>query len=263
MLPRVNLIKSNQGEFLSFGADLISQELFRTGVWEESLLTITKFFLNSVEKPLVIDIGANLGAFTVPIAAHIDSSGGKVVCSEPQRTVYYQLCGNIFLNRLDNVLALNQAVGDLDGIIQLPRPNYDNFTNVGGFSLDEKYRKLNGTQFSMSGEFEDVAIITLDNLALPRTPALIKLDVEGYELNVLKGATKFLKKHAYPPIFFEAWNESWFTDEKEHLLGFIRQMGYEITHINGYDHVAQHPAHSIAVAFLRTGDASWEMSRVR
>ena len=55
--------------------------------------------------PLVLDIGANLGAYAIPVAKKIASARGVVYAYEPQRIVYYQLCGNIFLNSLDNVHA--------------------------------------------------------------------------------------------------------------------------------------------------------------
>jgi len=56
---------------------------------------------------------------------------------EPQRIIYYQLCGNIVLNRLDNFRAFNQAVGDSDGDIEMPEINYENNVNIGAFSLEK------------------------------------------------------------------------------------------------------------------------------
>jgi FkbM family methyltransferase len=182
-----------------------------------------------------------------------------VIAFEPQRIVYYQLCGNIFLNRLENVHALHKAVGDQDAIIQIPRPNYARLSNVGGFSIEEKYRKLNGTQPAMSSTMEPVPVVTLDNFEVPKPVALIKLDVEGHELNVLKGAASFLQRNGYPPILFEAWSESWFAEEKTRLLEFVRSMDYEITVLGGYDHLAQHKTNR-KVGFKKTSDGNLQIS---
>ncbi|MDR2212502.1 MAG: FkbM family methyltransferase [Pseudomonadales bacterium] len=242
MLPRVNLVRSDQGEFLAFGTDVLSNQLFHSGAWEKNLLSLGLLLVQRLEAPLVLDIGANLGAFTVPMAERIQRAGGQVIAFEPQRIVYYQLCGNIFLNRLENVHAINKAVGDQDAVIQIPKPDYARLRNIGAFSIEEKYRKLNGTQAAMSSTTESVPIITLDSFEVFKPPALIKLDVEGYELNVLQGATNFLRRNDYPPILFEAWSESWFAEEKTRLLDFTRSLGYEIIAMGGYDHLAQHAA---------------------
>ncbi len=114
--------------------------MYRTGQWEDYLLTISKVFLQSVNNPLVLDIGANLGAYSIPLAKSMRDVGGVLMAFEPQRILYYQLCGNVVLNRLDNFIAINKAVGDYDGDIEIPEINYENNTNIGAFSLDKTYR---------------------------------------------------------------------------------------------------------------------------
>lgn len=263
MLPRVNLVKSDQGDFLTFGTDVISNFLFRNGSWEQSLLTITEILLAGVQRPLVLDIGANLGAYTIPVAKHIQNSGGTVISFEPQRIIYYQLCGNIFLNRLDNVLAENLAVGDHDGAIELPRPNYHHLHNIGGFSVEKKYRTLNGTEPSMTGDSDSIPLLKLDSMESPRSPALIKLDVEGYELNVIKGAVNFLEAHSYPPILFEAWSQEWFAEEKKDLLNFVNSLGYQVSKFGPDDHLAQHPRNARAVEFRAESNGNLQIFRTR
>ncbi len=88
----------------------------------------------------MLDIGANLGAYSIPLAKSMRDVGGVLMAFEPQRILYYQLCGNVVLNRLDNFIAINKAVGDYDGDIEIPEINYENNTNIGAFSLDKTYR---------------------------------------------------------------------------------------------------------------------------
>jgi FkbM family methyltransferase len=251
MLPRVNLVRAETGEFLTFGHDFIAQHLFSKGQWEEGLIAITNVFLAGIDKPLVLDIGANLGAYAVPIAKAVQQVGGDVIAIEAQRIIYYQLCGNIFLNRLDNLTALHFAIGHERGTLDLPRPNYAVMGNVGGFSVERKFREHNGTQAAMTTETERVQMLPLDELEVPRAPDFIKIDVEGFELNVLQGAKAFLARHNFPPLFFEAWSEDWFAADKRELLSFVRGLGYRITELMGYDHIAQHPAHRVAISFER------------
>ncbi|MSO70388.1 MAG: hypothetical protein EXQ98_08980 [Alphaproteobacteria bacterium] len=67
-------------------------------------------------------------------------SQGKVTSFEAQRVVYYQLCGNIYLNRLDNVFAHHLAIGDSIGHIDGPVLDYATETNIGALSLDRNIR---------------------------------------------------------------------------------------------------------------------------
>jgi FkbM family methyltransferase len=264
MLPRVNLARCDDADYLLFSTqDLITTTLLQTGRWDPNLVALTRMFTSGVDAPLVLDIGANLGAYTIPVANELQQVSGTVVAFEPQRIVYYQLCGNIFLNRLDNVFAHNQAVGEIEGSIQIPRIDYKHFTNIGAFSIESKYRKKNGSEASMLSGSEPIPVITLDQLSLPEKPAFIKLDVEGSELNVLKGGMHFLRKNRFPPVLFEAWHESWFAEEKVALLTLFRELGYGVTPIGGCDHLAQHPEYPVQVRFIKREDGTTTVERSR
>lgn len=242
MLPRINLIKGRDADFLLSANDtIISPHIYRHGVWEDHILTLAKAFLDGINQPWVLDIGANLGAFTVPIAKHIAPHGGVISSFEPQRIVYYQLCGNIFLNRLDNCYAYHCALGERDEMIEIPEVDFNQESNVGAYSLKAEYMALENVH--LSEKKHDVHQIRLDNVSPPSpnvTLSLIKIDTEGLELNVLKHGQEFLKKHHYPPIFFEAWQTDHYQAQREELMAFLRGVGYDILQIGGMDYVAQH-----------------------
>jgi FkbM family methyltransferase len=250
MLPRVSLVECNEADYLLFSTnDAISQMLYQTGQWEDYLLIISRAFLQEVSNPLVVDIGANLGSYSIPIAKDIQNIGGSVIGFEPLRIVYYQLCGNIILNRLDNYIALNKAVGDYDGEIEIPEINYHENNNIGAFSFEKKYRNYLDQEKYMMKSKSHVPIITLNNFLMYKAPSLIKIDVEGYELNVLKGSDKFLENNNYPPIIFEAWDMVWFENGKQELLNYINYLGYEISLNIRQEFVAQHPKNSVHLKF--------------
>jgi FkbM family methyltransferase len=264
MLPRVNLIRGTTADYLLFAtSDAISATIYKNGSWAEPLITISRFFYNDQAEPFVLDIGANLGAYTVPVAKELAQAGGYVYAYEPQRIVYYQLCGNVFANRLDNVYAHCMAVGNSDGFLQLPSIDYEKSINIGGFSVDESIRDHQNCISTNTAKHEpQVPLAQLDNLPLPKAPCLIKIDVEGLELQVLQGGSDFLKRHNYPPLLLEAWTGDWFAAERQQLLDYIVQLGYA-TFTIGDELICQHPQYPRQIRFTVTSEGTINIARVR
>lgn len=264
MLPRVNRIECNDADYLLFQTnDVISNILYKTGDWEKFIIEISNFFIKDVNEPLILDVGANLGAYSIPLAKSIQSIGGKVIGFEPQRIIFYQLCGNIIINRLDNYYAYNQAVGHYDAVIVMPEVNYESNHNIGAFSLDQKLRTQLGIEKYVLASNSKIEMIMLNNLEINYAPSLIKIDVEGYELNVLKGADKFLEKHNYPPLLFEAWDFDSFEEERKNLFEYINYLGYEISLNIRQEYIAQHPKNSRYIKFVSGVDGAINMVRER
>ena len=264
MLPRVSNVKCQDADYMLFStADVISNTLFATGKWEDHLFQISKFILSGIDAPLVLDIGANLGAYSIPLAKEISKVGGNVIGFEPQRIVYYQLCGNVFLNRLDNYYAINSGVGSTDCMIEIPEIDYENNVNIGAFSLEKKYREIHGIENSIKNITNKVPLITLDNFEVEKPPALIKIDVEGLELSVLKGGRNFLNSNLYPPLLFEAWGFDWFKEGRDELMAFILEMGYDISSFNTTDYIAQHPKNPVLIEFSTNNKGVISMIKIK
>lgn len=226
----VELHQSNKHQYLlTNGPDLISQHLREGKIWEEITLKTSKVLIENVKQPVLIDIGANLGAWTVPMGAHIKTRGGTVHSFEPQRPVFYQLCANLLANNLMNCHAYNLAIGDYSGFIDIPILDIFNFSNLGALSLSEKIRHEQGWVNDITLK-ETVRITTLDDMALPRAD-LIKIDVEGLELEVLKGGKNWIKQSGNPPIILEVWGDymKGMISKKKRLLELMQnQMEYEL-----------------------------------
>lgn len=265
MLPKVNVIQCDDADYLLLAThDAITTHLQASGTWESHLLAISRLFTHGIHEPLILDIGANLGAYAVPMAKHLDAAKGVVYAYEPQRIVYQQLCGNIFLNRLDNVHAFWMAVGDSDGDIKIPELDYDKSSNIGGFSVVERYRsKTDFVVLREDGRSTKTRIAKLDSLKFPKSPCLLKIDVEGFDQQVIAGGVDLLKRSNFPPLLFEAWGFDWFREQKDKLFKGLRDLGYEITSIIADDYVAQHPRHAVHIDFVTDGSGRFKMTRTR
>lgn len=156
---------------------------------------------------VVVEAGANIGTHTVPLAKLVGPPG-KVICFEPQRIVYQTLCANLALNSLTNVVAHWSGLGESHGSLFVPAIDYSVQQNFGGISL-ENYD---------SGE--RVPLVPLDDFELPRLD-MLKADVEGMELSVLKGGTATLER-CRPVLYVECDRK----DRAPDLINHLFQLGY-------------------------------------
>ena len=263
MLPRVDLIQADEHSWLLLNSpdhitDIIRKDGF-WGRWEES---IARVFIQDRSDTNILDVGANIGGFTLPIAKCISSRNGKVYAFEPQRIVFQQFCANVFLNRLDNVHTYNVALGDKECEIKIPELDFWKSQNIGGFSVDPNIREnikneaLEGKNFSNteSQAIYSVKQKTLDSFKFGFHINLIKVDVEGYELEFFKGGSQTIKANRFPPIIFELWeNRGWYEQKAQKTKNILADWGYNFTRI-GREILAQHPSHPIACAIERKGD---------
>ena len=237
MLPNCELVNCFGTQYLVFkGNDLISNHIRNQG-YEIEVYALAHKLLEKHEDGVVLDVGANLGSFTVPLAKN--NQRLTFHAFEPQRIIYYQLCANTFINGLDNVHCHHFGLSNRRDVFMLEMPDYANETNIGAFSIDPDVRK-NDYECVTVGRKEAMTVFPLDE-GEHRNVRLMKIDVEGHELEVIKGAKKTIKDNNYPPIIFEAWNwKPWFEPKRQELFKYLRNMGYQLTD-GGNNQLAQHP----------------------
>ncbi len=125
------------------------------------------------------------------------------------------------MNSLDNVFAFCMAIGDTDGLITVPPLDYEKTNNIGGFSLvDDIRNRTNSVVLQQNGVSMETPISRLDSIKFPKAPCLIKIDVEGFDLNVLAGSVDLLESSNFPPLLLEVWEAEWFTNEKINCSNF-------------------------------------------
>ncbi|MDH6301080.1 FkbM family methyltransferase [Polynucleobacter sphagniphilus] len=123
--------------------------------------------------------------------------------------MYYALCGTVALNDLENLFVFNQGLGAHPGRVSVPKQNYSAPADFGTLSLVGESLNTQGT----------IEIVRIDDLNLPKLDFL-KIDVEGMELDVLRGGSKTIK-HGRP----WCWVEYHKIDRNELIL-FFSQMDY-------------------------------------
>lgn len=175
-------------------------------------------FLSQLVRPgdIILDVGANIGGLTMPFSQLVGENG-RVFAFEPQRWIFYMLCGNIAINNMNNVYCINCAVGETEGSMEVPEIDYSHEGNYGNVTLGEN------KNWDDKGILKYVVpLITLDKVPVNKCN-LIKIDVEGMELGVLKGGRKFIEKYK-PFLYIENDRE----DNEEKVESLLKEMNYEV-----------------------------------
>ena len=125
--------------------------------------------------------------------------------------MFYALCGAAALNDLENLYAHHAAVGAAPGRIRVPKLDYGRDQDFGMLSLTDQH-----------GDWpsESVPLVALDNLDFPRLDFL-KIDVEGMEIEVLKGAHSLIARER-PWCWIEYWKIG-----VEPIQAHLVQLGYK------------------------------------
>ena len=169
---------------------------------------------------VAIDCGANIGVHTIEWAMSM-TGWGSVLSIEAQERIYYALAGNIAINNCFNAIAVHGAVSSESGILKIPSPNYFVPSSFGSLEL----RQRNGNEFiGQPIDYENtvnVRKLALDEFNLPRVD-LIKIDVEGMELEALEGASDTINR-CHPIMLIEK-----IKTDAEKLHQWLGERGYEI-----------------------------------
>jgi FkbM family methyltransferase len=194
------------------------------GSYEDSIIQWAKTLLDPSK--IFVDVGAHVGTYSIGLAPHC----AGVVSFECFPRTYNYLCANIALRGLDsNITAHRTALGDTVGTTSYTiRPALDGGGN---------------TCLTLPSSHEEVItlpITTLDSFSLSNV-GLIKLDVEGFEQQVLQGAQETLRRSNYPLILFESWRPGRdaeglpATRLRSDLFAYLPSIGYTIAPIRGWD----------------------------
>lgn len=237
---RIETLDSENGYFMPnstlFAMSLMYNNASST---EESVIKWLKNRYSPMNYGTFVDVGANVGTYTIELGSIY-----RHVCSfEPCKHIYNILCGNVALRDLSDRCDLyNVALSDKEEAV-----TYKDYDILGGNNMCVKGDGDISSELCKMYDYCDpmartteITTRTLDSYGLDDV-SLMKIDVEGFELNVLKGASETIIRSKYPLILVESW-EVQETDEKgvreakiklrEDLFNYLRDiLGYHIENL--------------------------------
>jgi len=211
--------------------------------WDTDEIIFKNELLKIKKDQTIIDVGSEYGYYAIR-AGSLVGSNGKVLAIEPHPETFILLKMNIKLHKVsENVIPIRIAISKESGIVEL----HETFSPGSTSIINLNVRALNKSRFTMWLEFVKNGVIfevirkklfpvkyivqieTLDKIAAEYGLGkidLIKIDVEGAELDVLKGSIAILEKHK-PILLVEVhFGCSW---KPETLYKFLQKFGYSLT----------------------------------
>jgi FkbM family methyltransferase len=216
------LIDSTSGAVFEYAPeivfDVVARELITKGSFEpeqtERLRTILQ------PNAVFVDVGANIGYFTVLASKWVRPSG-QVFAFEPVPSTYHRLSKNMALNNSHNVSAFNLAC----------------FSRCGFMSMTVTVDSAKSHLSAESNQNAQVQMTTLDEFFKERPVRrldCLKIDTEGADFEVLKGATEIIKRFR-PAIILELDHIWRFGSSKHDVEQYLEGSGYSIAEIRA-DH---------------------------
>jgi FkbM family methyltransferase len=184
--------------------------------------TEDRTFLERTVRPgmRILDVGSNLGLYSV-LAARLAGESGRTICFEPDALLYSALCQNLVANGLERVETHAVGLGAAPAKLEFHRSIINSGDNHLGEQASELFRRST-----------TISVVRLDDYLPDLEADLMKIDVQGWELNVLHGMARTLARNRALQIHFEFSDlgrarsgSSW-----QELIAFLRQADFRIFH---------------------------------
>ena len=211
--------QSHQVPMAVVAFDLIGNEIAINGMYEfdelEGVFELLKEFKNEFIHGTVCDIGANIGNHS----RYFANKFKRVVAFEPNPLIIDILKFNTKF--FPNISVFEYAIGNYEGTTNI----FGNKQNIGGFSVLPGRIISNQEHADDNFDSSSIRVISLDSMQdhLPNLQ-LIKIDVEGFEMQVIESAAQSILKFK-PIIAFEQWPSD-FIDCKSKVIEYLAEMGY-------------------------------------
>jgi FkbM family methyltransferase len=170
----------------------VARRFFWNNCYEKKTLELWNELSQKINDSLILDIGAHTGVYS--LCASVANKKNTILSFEPFFMNYARMSSNFKLNNINPKNLFLNAVGNSNQIVKLKINTDIHYLSSGGSILGDKGFEL------------PVQEISIDNFIKNKDKskvAMIKIDVEGYEPNVLKGMNETIST-SYPIIFFES-----------------------------------------------------------
>jgi FkbM family methyltransferase len=236
-----NTVSYNGLQFTYFINDCLAQNsIGNSKSWEPHMTGFVEKMKEYFNIKNIIDVGANFGYNSLFFSKTVGSEG-QIYSFEPQSQNYELLVQNINNNNITNIHAFNYACSDTETEVEIPvfALPLMSVTNMGDITPNFK-------QYSNVLGYSNVKSIRIDSMKLPKID-LIKIDVQGWETNVINGLHEILLRDKPTLIVeFEHFQLNKTGKTCSDLAQLIRNYGYYIYFLDfeyPSDHVCVHKDH--------------------
>lgn len=235
--PFIYKKKLPAGMLMELGIVDIQQRMLLTqGKYEVEVEKLLRHYLKKGD--VFLDIGANIGYFSL-MASGLVGDSGKVVACEPSIRALARLTANLCINQCSNVILFSIGSGEIKAIETL-------------FLASEGNIGMSSLRSIKSVSTERIPIMRVDDLleSYNVTPKVVKIDVEGGELSTLKGMKNILEDH-HPIVICELCEEylQGFGVCMKDVLEWMEALGYRGYLVEDKGSLKAHPVFSYSTTF--------------
>lgn len=209
----------------------LSRQVRYTGAYQDEMLE-TKVIRQHLKKGMnVLDLGANLGFYTI-LSASIVGNTGKVYAFEPFPHNANLISQSALLNQFNNVVVINKAVSDKVGETSLfLSPYYSSEHSLFDYHYTTGAKSTESTLKVPITTVDDYFEKNIDSKKID----FIKMDIEGSEGNAIKGMKKTLAENEHLALLTEFWPKALDNAGTNPLeyLGQLVKLGFELHHVDG------------------------------
>ena len=215
--------------FVCHMGDFIGENPFYNRRLSAPELRLAQAWLQTQERPVVIDVGANVGYWSTQLAQLVGAQRPTLYSFEPAPDTYRRLVKSVEALRLEEIIfPIGAAVSDSHSIVSLSfNPKDSGYAQVGDGTLNRR----------AGDRVAHVVAVTLDQFVegLKLAPDLVKVDVEGGEIRVLRGATKLLSGTRKPAVSFELFPLALAETHSDRSAFPVLLEGYEFYYIDDFE----------------------------
>lgn len=181
---------------------------------------------------VLVDAGANIGGFTLPLAKHLGPEG-RVYAFEPFRLLFQCLSANVMLNGLSNVNTYQAGLGNVSETLMQRQPNLNAISNPSKmYVAAEVASELMVRRDPRPDSAEPLQVMRLDEIDFGRRgPSMIKVDVESMELPMMQGAVETLRRYR-PLLYVEDSDTPFGSSKTTRLSRFLEAQGYHLVDLD-------------------------------
>jgi FkbM family methyltransferase len=198
--------------------DWVQSQIYYHGSYEELSVSLFKRLAKKAE--VILDIGAHIGQYALECAQDDINKVKRIYAIEVNPKTFTYLLNNVQINEFTQVGTILGAVYDSNELLNIDIPAYWNMGNTQISNSETGLDSFTSASFTMGNLINKYQLANVD---------LVKLDVEGYELNIIKS---FFAENVYPRNILFEFIPSHFAGARD-VINLLTENGYEIRDITG------------------------------